>query len=94
MKVGIVGAGMVGATSAYAIVMTKAASEIVLIDANEKRAIAEAADIQHAVPFTHATEIYAGGYEDLTDAKVVIIAAGASQRPGETMNGTCKLTST
>ncbi|MGE5621102.1 MAG: L-lactate dehydrogenase [archaeon] len=83
MKVGIIGAGLVGATSAYAIVMTKAASEIILIDANEKRAIAEAADIQHAVPFTHATDIYAGSYEDLKDAKIVIIAAGASQRPGE-----------
>lgn len=84
MKVGIIGAGLVGSTSAFAIVMTKAASEIVLIDANEKRAIAEAADIQHAVPFTHATDIHAGSYEDLKDAKIVIIAAGASQRPGET----------
>lgn len=84
MKVGIIGSGMVGATSAYAIMMTKAASEIVLIDANKKRAIAEAADIQHAVPFVHATDIYAGDYEDLSDAKIVIIAAGANQRPNET----------
>lgn len=84
MKVGIIGSGMVGATSAYAIMMHKAASDIVLIDANQKRAIAEAHDIMHAVPFAAATDVYAGSYEDLKDAKVVVIAAGASQKPGET----------
>jgi len=84
MKVGIIGSGMVGATSAYAIMMRKAASDIVLIDANNKRAEAEAADIQHAVPFVHATDVYAGSYDDLANAKIVVIAAGASQKPGET----------
>jgi L-lactate dehydrogenase len=84
MKVGIIGSGMVGATSAYAIMMRKAASDIVLIDANHKRAVAEAEDIQHAVPFVHATDVYAGSYDDLADAKIVVIAAGASQKPGET----------
>lgn len=84
MKVGIIGSGMVGATAAYAIMLRKAASDIVLIDANEKRAIAEAQDIMHAVPFAAATDVYAGSYEDLKDAKIVIIAAGASQKPGET----------
>ena len=84
MKVGIIGSGMVGATAAYAIMLRKAASNIVLIDANEKRAIAEAQDIMHAVPFAAATDIYAGSYDDLKDAKVVVIAAGASQKSGET----------
>lgn len=84
MKVGIIGSGMVGATAAYAIMLRKAASDIVLIDANEKRAIAEAQDILHAVPFVSATDVYAGSYADLKDAKIVIIAAGASQKPGET----------
>ncbi|MCX7611111.1 MAG: L-lactate dehydrogenase [Ignavibacterium sp.] len=84
MKVGIIGSGMVGATSAYAIMMRKAASDIVLIDANPQRAIAEAQDIMHAVPFASATDIYAGDYKDLKDAKIAIIAAGASQKPGET----------
>ena len=83
MKVGIIGSGMVGATSAYAIMMRKAASDIVLIDINEKRAIAEAQDIMHAVPFASATDIYAGNYNDLKDAKIVVIAAGANQKPGE-----------
>lgn len=84
MKIGIIGSGMVGATAAYAIMLRKAASNIVLIDANEKRAIAEAQDIMHAVPFAAAADVYAGSYEDLKDAKIVIIAAGASQKPGET----------
>jgi L-lactate dehydrogenase len=84
MKVGIIGSGMVGATTAYAILLRKAASDIVLIDANEKRAIAEAQDILHAVPFVAATDVYAGSYDDLKDAKIVIIAAGANQKPGET----------
>jgi L-lactate dehydrogenase len=84
VKIGIIGSGMVGATSAYAIMMLKAASEIVLVDANEKRAVAEAQDIQHAVPFAHATDIYAGTFGDLVGAKIVVIAAGASQKPGET----------
>ncbi len=83
MTVGIIGSGMVGAASAYAIMLRKAASDIVLIDTNQKRAIAEAQEITHAVPFAAATDIYAGSYEDLKDAKVVVIAAGASQKPGE-----------
>jgi L-lactate dehydrogenase len=84
MKVGIIGSGMVGATSAYAIMLRKAASNIVLIDVDSKRAIAEAQDIMHAVPFVHSTDISAGTYEDLKGAKIVVIAAGASQKPGET----------
>ncbi len=84
MKVGIIGSGMVGSTAAYAIMMRKVASEIVLIDANKKRAIAEAQDILHAVPFAHATSIFAGNYSDLNGSKIIVIAAGASQKPGET----------
>ncbi len=84
MKVGIIGSGMVGATSAYAIMLRKAASDIVLVDVDHKRAVAEAQDIQHAVPFVHSTDVFAGGYEDLAGAKIVVIAAGANQKPGET----------
>lgn len=83
MKVGIIGSGMVGATTAYTIMLRKAASDIVLIDANEKRAFAEAQDIMHAVPFASATDVYAGTYEDLKDSNIVVIAAGANQKPGE-----------
>jgi L-lactate dehydrogenase len=84
MKIGVIGNGLVGSTSAYAIVMRRAAGEIVMIDANEERSKAEAADILHAVPFLQATDIYSGKYEDLKDAKAIIIAAGAAQKPGET----------
>jgi L-lactate dehydrogenase len=84
MKVGIVGTGMVGATAAYALVMDGVGREIVLVDANRERAAAEADDLFHAVPFAHPLRVRAGGYEDLDDCRVVILAAGVSQQPGET----------
>lgn len=84
MKVGIVGAGLVGSTAAYALVLRGIGSEIVLVDRNEERARAEAADILHAVPFARAIRVEPGGYRDLQSARVVILAAGVAQRPGET----------
>ncbi|MCM2475268.1 L-lactate dehydrogenase [Rhizobium sp. CG5] len=84
MKVGIVGAGMVGSSAAYALTMQGIVSEIVLVDMNPALAIAQAEDISHAVPFVSATIVRAGGYADLDDASVVILAAGVSQKPGET----------
>jgi L-lactate dehydrogenase len=84
MKVGIVGCGMVGSTSAYALVMSGVGREIVLVDLNRARAEAEANDIYHAVPFAHPLTVRAGGYEDLDDARVVVIAGGVAQKPGET----------
>ena len=65
MKVGVVGCGMVGSTSAYALVMSGVGREIVLVDLNRARAEAEANDIYHAVPFSHPLTVRAGGYEDL-----------------------------
>ncbi len=84
MKIGVVGTGFVGATAAYALVMRGVGREIVMLDKNSKRAEAEADDIQHAVPFAHPMEIYAGDYPDLEDCRVVIMAAGVNQKPGET----------
>jgi L-lactate dehydrogenase len=84
MKIGIIGSGFVGATTAYALVMRGVGREIVLVDLNKSRAQAEADDILHAVPFAHPLNVYAGDYEDLVDSKVVIITAGVSQKPGET----------
>lgn len=83
MKVGVVGAGLVGATSAYAMVMTGVASELVLVDKNEARARAEAYDISHAVPFAHRVRVTAGDYSSLDGSKVVIVGAGVNQKPGE-----------
>lgn len=84
MKIGIVGCGMVGSTSAFALVMAGVGREIVMVDLNQARAEAEANDIYHAVPFAHPLTIRAGKYEDLAGAVVVVIAAGVAQKPGET----------
>lgn len=84
MKIGIVGTGMVGATAAYAFVMSGVGREIVLVDLNPKRSLAEAQDITHAVPFANPLRITSGKYEDLVGCKVVIVAAGVGQKPGET----------
>jgi len=75
---------MVGATSAYALVMSGVGREIVLVDLNRARAEAEANDIYHAVPFAHPLTIRAGDYPDLAGARVVVIAGGVAQKPGET----------
>lgn len=84
MKIGIVGSGFVGATAAYAMVMRGVGSEIVLVDLNEKRSQAEADDIFHAVPFANPVRVSAGGYPELKGSRVIVIAAGANQKPGET----------
>jgi L-lactate dehydrogenase len=84
MKVGIVGTGMVGATAAYALIMRGVGREIVLIDINQARTQAEADDLYHAVPFAHALDIHPGDYSDLAGCRVVIVAAGVGQKPGET----------
>ncbi len=84
MKVGVVGTGLVGSTAAFAMVMRGVGGEIVLVDKNLPRARAEADDLFHAVPFAHPLRIRAGEYADLTGSRVVILAAGVSQRPGET----------
>jgi L-lactate dehydrogenase len=84
MKIGIVGAGLVGATAAYALVMKGVGREIVLVDKNEKRAEAEADDIFHAVPFAEPMNVHEGTYKDLAGCQVVIMAAGVNQKPGET----------
>ncbi len=85
MKVGIVGSGNVGAGAANAIVLRGVAREIVMVDINTKRAMAEAEDILHAVPFSsHAVVVRQGEYSDLDGCSVVVITAGVAQKPGET----------
>lgn len=83
MKVGIVGAGFVGSTAAYAMVFRGAATEIVLVDIDEKLARAQAEDILHATPFAEAVRIEAGDYASLDGAGAVVLACGVSQGPGE-----------
>jgi L-lactate dehydrogenase len=84
MKVGIVGAGMVGSAAGYALALMGTASRIVLVDLNEDLARAQAEDIAHAVPFASSVTVSSGGYEALAGEGVVILAAGVSQKPGET----------
>jgi L-lactate dehydrogenase len=83
-RVAVVGAGNVGASFAYALLLSGLASEIVLIDQNRDRAEGEAMDLNHTVPFTHAARVWAGDYDDCTGAAVTVITAGSNQRPGET----------
>jgi L-lactate dehydrogenase len=82
-RVAVIGAGFVGSTFAYTLLLSGLASEIVLIDANQARAEGEAMDLSHAIPFSHATRLWAGDYSDCARADVVVISAGANQKPGE-----------
>ena len=82
-KIGVIGAGHVGATFAYALLRSGLAAEIVLIDADRARAEGEAMDLQHAAPFERPTRVRAGDWADLADSAVVVLAAGAGQRPGQ-----------
>ncbi len=83
-RVAVVGLGNVGATFAYALLLSGLAAEIVLIDVNRAKAEGEAMDLNHTVPFTHPTRVWAGGYADCAGAVVTVLAAGAGQKPGET----------
>lgn len=83
MKVGIVGAGYVGSTAAYTMALEGVASEIVLVDIDQKFASAQAEDILHATPHAHATRVRSGDYRALESARVVIFACGVGQKEGE-----------
>ena len=84
MKVGIVGAGSVGAATAFALMMRGVARKITLVDVDSQKAFAEATDIAHAAPFAYANKIKSGDFEDLCGCEVVIVTAGANQKKGET----------
>ena len=83
-KVAIVGCGFVGSSSAFALMQSGLFSEMVLIDVDKNRAEGEALDISHGVPFASPMKIYAGDYSDVSDAAMIVVTAGAAQKPGET----------
>ena len=83
-KAAIVGCGFVGSASAFALMESGLFSEIVLIDANKDKAEGEALDISHGLPFAKPIQIYAGDYADISDASIIVVTAGAGQKPGET----------
>jgi L-lactate dehydrogenase len=83
-KVGVVGVGSVGAATAFSLMSSGVASELVLVDVDEEKAEGERMDLSHGAYFTPPVEITTGGYEDCWDADVVVVTAGTNQRPGET----------
>lgn len=83
-KVAIIGCGFVGASCAFALMQSGMFSEMVLIDVDKSRAEGEAMDISHGTPFAKPSKIYAGDYDDISDAAIIVITAGANQKPDET----------
>ncbi len=83
-KVAVVGCGFVGSATAFCLMQSGLFSEMVLIDADHDKAEGEALDMAHGIPFIGHVDIYAGGYDDIVDAAIVIITAGANQKPDET----------
>lgn len=83
-KVAIIGTGFVGATIGFTLLAKESVREIVLIDIDKNKAEGEAMDIGHGVPFVRPAKVYAGDYPDLKNTDIIILAAGAAQRNGET----------
>ena len=83
-KVAMIGCGFVGSASCFALMQTGLFTEMVLIDVDKNKAEGEALDMSHGLPFRKPMKIYAGTYDDLTDAAIIIVTAGANQKPGET----------
>ncbi len=83
-KCAVIGCGFVGASIAFALMQSGLFSEIVLIDSNYEKAEGEAMDLSHGVSFANPVKIYAGDYSDISDCYLVIITAGANQKPDET----------
>ena len=83
-KVVMIGCGFVGSACCFSLMQSGLFSEMVLIDADKAKAEGEALDISHGVPFSKPIKIYAGDYDDIKNASLIIISAGANQRPGET----------
>ena len=84
-KIVLVGTGFVGMSFAYSMLLSGGCDQLVLIDVNKEKAIGEAMDLQHGLPYAqHKIDIKAGDYDECKDADIVVITAGATQKPGET----------
>lgn len=83
-KVAIIGLGFVGSASAFALMQSGLFSEMVLVNRDKSKAEGEALDISHGLPFAKPMKIYAGTYDDIKDAAVIVVTSGAGQQPGET----------
>lgn len=83
-KAAVVGCGFVGSAIAFTLMQSRLFTELVLLDANFDKADGEAKDIAHGIPFSGQMKVYAGTYDDISDAGIVIVTAGANQKPEET----------
>ncbi|MCR3761726.1 L-lactate dehydrogenase [Clostridium felsineum] len=83
-KISVIGAGFVGSSTVFALMNGGLASEIVIVDVNRDKAEGEAMDLSHGTAFVKPVEVKAGDYKDTKDSDIVIITAGAAQKPGET----------
>lgn len=83
-KAAVIGCGFVGSAIAFSLIQRGLFSELVLIDANRDKAEGEAMDLSHGLPYIAAMDVYAGAYDDLTDCALIIVTAGANQKPGQT----------
>jgi L-lactate dehydrogenase len=82
-RVVVIGIGAVGSTTAYTLLLRSRMDELVLIDVNNKKAVGDALDMNHGLPFLGKAKVWAGTYEDCNEADIIIITAGVPQRPGE-----------
>ena len=82
-KISIIGTGSVGSTIAYTLTVMGLASEIVMIDINNEKALGEALDIRQGTPFCGACSIYAGDYRDAVNSDIVILTSGIARKPGQ-----------
>lgn len=83
-KAVMVGCGFVGSATVFSLMQSGLFSEIAMIDADMSKAEGEAMDISHGIPFAKQMKVYAGSYDDVSDAGIVIVTAGANQKPDET----------
>lgn len=83
-KISVIGAGFVGSTTAYTLLLSGLVSEIVLIDINRDKAEGDAMDMNHGMSFVSPVKVTSGGYEEIKGSDMIIITAGANQKPGET----------
>ena len=82
-RIVVIGVGYVGSTTAYTLLLRQRMDELVLIDANKDKAIGDALDMNHGMPFLGRAKVWAGSYEDCREADIIIITAGAAQKSGE-----------
>ena len=83
-KAAVIGCGFVGSATAFTLMQSRLFTELVLLDASFDKADGEAKDIAHGIPFAGQMKVYAGNYDDIADAAIIIVTAGASQKPEET----------